>query len=170
MFLSKEDPWQGAKGITTWDLVPSHSPLLPESQACSASLPNLAEWISLKRSWEHEGRGKSVVSLTKSPPVCSVVIVGFPRLWWIWCSDDFASWLRHDEWITVFLRKPHFQEEPERMGGEKPYVWWNLLYVWWCINRMIHKLCFFQECSSKRPISSGKSQQFQCGFKIKMLN
>lgn len=118
MFLSKEDPWQGAKGITTWDLVPSHSPLLPESQACSASLPNLAEWISLKRSWEHEGRGKSVVSLTKSPPVCSVVIVGFPRLWWIWCSDDFASWLRYDEWITVFLRKPHFQEEPERMGGK----------------------------------------------------
>ena len=74
-------------------------------------------------------------------------------------------------WVNYcFPKKATLSRRAWKNGGEKPYVWWNLLYVWWCINRMIHKLCFFQECSSKRPISSGKSQQFQCGFKIKMLN
>lgn len=94
IFLSKEDPlWLRAKGITTWDLFLPHSPLLPESQACSASLPNLAEWISLKEAENMMGRwGRFVVSLTKSPPGCSVVILGFPRLWWIWCSG----------WLCIF--------------------------------------------------------------------
>lgn len=121
--------------LTTPPWVPGLLCLPPQSCRMNFTEKKLRTW------WG--GGGRSVVSLTKSPPGCSVVILGFPRLWWIWCSDDFASWLRHDEWITVFLRKSHFQEEPERMGEEKLYVWWNLLYMWWGINRMTHKLRFF---------------------------
>lgn len=128
MFLSKEDPlWQRAKGITTCAFpltAPSWVPgllcLPPQSCRMNFTGKKLRTW------WG--GGGRSVVSLTKSPPGCSVVILGFPRLWWIWCSDDFTSWLRHDEWITVFLRKSHFQEEPERMG-EKSHMYGETFFM-----------------------------------------
>lgn len=52
---------------------------------------------------------------TNFPQNVQWLFVGFPRLCWMWCSDDSESWLRqHDEWITVFLRKPHFRDETKR--------------------------------------------------------
>lgn len=64
---------------------------------------------------------------TNFPQSVQWLFVGFPRLCWIWCSDDSESWLRqHDEWITVFLRKPHFWDKTER--GKKCHMYGETIH------------------------------------------
>lgn len=165
---------QGTRDIATRDILPSLPPLPPRSQACSASscpisLPPFCRMNFTEeklRTWENEPVG----FWSNLPRSVQWFLVSFPRLCWIWCSDDFASWLKQAWWVNYCFPEKATLSRRDWKGEKKPYVWWNSLYVIWHINMMTHKLPFFQQCSWKKPISSGKSQKFQCWFKRKMLN
>lgn len=130
-FCPKRTHFGWDKGITTWDLVPSHSPLLPESQACSACLPNLAECnFTEKRSWEHDGEVGAVGCFINqiSPRVFSGYIRFSKTL-----MDLVLRWLcilAKAWWVNYcFPKKVTLSRGAWKNGGRKSYMYGETFFI-----------------------------------------